>query len=175
MWSSRRKFGFGLAAVIGLTACGYSPAYGPKGSARNLFNRVEFKTPASRNEFDLVGQFEQRLGHGEDAKFRLTYDVSTSQDGTGLTPAQERIRFNVVGRLSYTLTDTTSGQVLTRGTVENFTGYSVASVDVTATPPGTSATISTLSAKRDASRRLMVILADQVVTRLIASSPGWAL
>lgn len=174
MWLSRRSVGFSLVALFGVSACGYSPAFAPSGAARTLLDQVQFEAPINRNEFDLVGQLEQRLGHSDAPVYRLSYTLGTSQDGTGLTPAQEHIRFNVVGNVKYVLKDIASGVTLTSGAVDNFTGYSVDTVDATASPPATNATISTLSAKRDANRRLMIILADQIVTRLVASAPRWS-
>lgn len=174
MWFSRRKFGLALTVGLGLSACGYQPAFGPSGAAQGLRNQVVLRAPVTRNEFDLAWQFERRLGHADTPVFQLNYELSVSQDGVGVTPQQEIIRNNVVGRLTYSLTDMASGAVLTGGSVDNFTGFSVDSVDVSVSPPSTNATISTLSAQRDAERRLMVILADQVVTQLIATAPGWA-
>ena len=55
-----------------------------------------------------------------------------------------------------------SDRVLTQGKVENFTGYSV-----------TSLIVSIQSVTRDANERLMVILADQITARLIATAPDW--
>jgi LPS-assembly lipoprotein len=45
---------------------------------------------------------------------------------------------------------------VTSGSVDNFTGYSA-----------TGTTVATLAAERDAQERLMTILADQIVTRLL--------
>ena len=56
------------------------------------------------------------------------------------------------------LTDTASGAQLGSGVVNSFTGYSA-----------TASTVVTLAAQRDAEERLMVILADQVVARLLST------
>ena len=105
-----------------ISACGFAPAFGPAGNAGNLHGKVQMEDPANRNDFDLTGQLEQRLGHATEPAYRLTYDARTTEDGTGLTPAQERIRFNVVGSVQFSLKDISSGAVLTRGSVSNFTG-----------------------------------------------------
>ena len=47
---------------------------------------------------------------------------------------------------------------MTSGTVNNFTAYSA-----------TGSTVATLAAERDALERLMVILGDQITTRLFAA------
>jgi LPS-assembly lipoprotein len=174
MWLSRRTFGLLALAAVTLAGCGYTPAYGPSGTARQLRVQVRMDAPNNRNEFDLVKQLELRLGKAKAPKYRLAYKIATTRDGVGVTPSQEIVRYNVFGKVRYTLTDIASGKVLTSGSTDTFTGYSVGSVNTAATPPDTSATISTLAAERDAFARLMVALADQIVTRLIATSPDWA-
>ncbi|MEE9427030.1 MAG: LPS assembly lipoprotein LptE [Paracoccaceae bacterium] len=170
---SRRNFGLALVALSFAAACGYTPVYGPGGSAAQLQAQVAMDAPDNRNEFDLVRQLEQRLGHTLNPTYRLSYQIGTTQNGVGVTPEQEIIRFNVVGEVTYTLTKIASGVVLTNGSVDTFTGFSAGAVDVTASPPSTNATIATLSAQRDANARLMVALADQIVTQLLASSSDW--
>ncbi|MBL3565900.1 hypothetical protein JMM59_12930, partial [Rhodovulum sulfidophilum] len=56
-----------------------------------------------------------------------------------------------------------SGSVVQSGEVDSFTAYSA-----------TGSTVATRTAERDAYRRLMVILADEMVTRLLAGSGAWA-
>ena len=171
---SKIALGLVLALFSALAGCGYTPAFAPTGPAGELRVQVAMDTPNNRNEFDLVRQLEQRLGHATAPQFRLSYKIETSKDGVGVTPGQEIVRFNIFGKVRFTLTDINTGAILTSGSTDTFTGYSVGSVDVTATPPGTNATIATLSAERDAEARLMVALADQIVTRLIATSGTWA-
>ena len=55
---------------------------------------------------------------------------------------------------------TATGQILASGTVTDFVGYSAAG-----------STVSTLASERDATERLMVLLSDQIITRLYAT-PG---
>ena len=50
---------------------------------------------------------------------------------------------------------------VTSGTVDSFTGYSA-----------TGSTVATRAARADAEERLTTILADQIVTRLIAAAPA---
>ncbi len=67
-------------------------------------------------------------------------------------------RFDLKGTVDYALRDLTTGQIVTSGKVENFTGYSA-----------TGTTVATLAGEQDAQVRLMTILADQIVTRLFAA------
>ena len=80
----------------------------------------------------------------------------------GVTPDQIITRFNVRGRAEFTLVDTVTGGIATSGEVATFTSYSA-----TGTP------FATLSAQRDARDRLMTILADQIVSRLLATASEW--
>lgn len=70
-------------------------------------------------------------------------------------------RYNLRGDVTYALRDLESGTVLSTGKVEHFTAFSASG-----------STVATESAERDAEARLMVILADGIVTRLMAAAPG---
>ncbi len=170
---SKRAFGFLLPLMLAQSACGFTPAFGPDGPARQLQVQVAMDAPDSRNEFDLVKQLELRLGHSTVPAYNLSYKIDTVQEGVGLTPGQEIVRINIFGKVSYNLIDTATGAVLTSDSTDTFTGYSVGAADATTIPPSTNATIATLAAERDANARLMVVLADQIVTRLIATSADW--
>ena len=167
----RRVVIVGLAALAG---CGFAPVYGPNGPARALRGTVLVEAPSDRDEFNLVTQLDLRLGQTASAAYALDYTLTISQDGVGLTSAQETTRYNVVGAVAYQLKEIATGKVLTSGRVTNFTGYSVGTVDTSVSPPSTSSTVSTRAAERDAYDRLMVMLADQVVTNLVAASADWA-
>jgi LPS-assembly lipoprotein len=157
----RRLFlGFALATLAG--ACGFAPVYGPGGAAEGLRGSLLVAAPDDRNAFVLVRHLERRLGQPQNAPYLLSYKIATTRQGVGITPAQETTRFNVLGRIEYTVTDRATMAVLSEGAVENFTGYSA-----------TGSIVATIEATRDAEERLMIILADQIVSRLIATAPVW--
>lgn len=174
MLSSRLQRRLVLSGLIALAGCGFRPAYGPGGSARALNGAIAVDPPVDRDAFNFVKQLELRLGSPDRPRYRLKHSLAVRRDGVGLTSAQETTRFNVVGTAMFTLTDAASGEGLISDRVTAFTGYSVGTVDTTVSPPSTSSTISTRAAEQDAHDRLMVALADQVVTRLIAASSDWA-
>ena len=174
MWLSRPNRRLLLVALAALVGCGYTPAFAPGGEALDLRISVTIDAPNDRNDFDLVKQLELRLGRPDSPRLRLSYRIETVKDGVGVTPGQEIVRFNIFGKVSFSLTDISTGEVLSSGSTDTFTSFSVGSVDVGAIPPSTNATIATLAAERDANARLMVALADQIVTRLIATAPVWA-
>ena len=163
-----------MAVFLTVTACGYTPAYAPGGPATALRNHVAVQAPETEDEFNLVKELEQRMGRPEEPRYSLSYDLNTSREGVGITPEQEIIRFNIAGEARYVLRDLATGEILTSGATDTFTSYSVGSVDVTATPPSTNATIATLAAENDAKVRLMTALADQIVTRLLATAGNWS-
>ncbi len=160
--SDRRCFLTSLLALGGLAACGFTPVYGPGGAARGLNGAIEVDAPNERDAYELVKRLEERLGQPNAARFRLGYRIETREEVSGITATAETTRTQVFGTVTYTLTDTASGQVAQSGSVTSFVSYS---------QQGT--TVSTASGERDAHRRLMVALADLLTTRLIAGAPDW--
>lgn len=174
MSSFRPDRRFTVLSLAALAACGFTPAYGPNGPASALRGTIEVEAPTNKNAFDFVTQLEQRLGLPETPRYVLSYSLETREDRVGLTPKQEIIRYQIFGSANFTIRDVETGEVLTKGTVDNFTSYSVGVLDVTSDPPQTSSTIATLAAKRDANVRLVIALADQVVSRLQSTAGSWA-
>ncbi|GHE05366.1 hypothetical protein U879_02960 [Defluviimonas sp. 20V17] len=157
----RRSLLIALAALP-LAACGFAPAYGPGGPAAGIRGKIRPDTPADRDAFDLVNQIEARLGRPQDARFTLGYTIRTRETGVAITPDNTTTRYDVVGSVHYTLRDAASGRVLGQGEAHSFTSYGA-----------TGSTVATLAARADAHRRLMVILADEIATRLLATSAQW--
>jgi len=148
---------------MALAACGFAPAYGPGGPAEGLQGRIRVASPSDKNGFDLVERLEERLGRPEAPAFDLAFTITTAPIGVGITPEEAITRYHLTGTVEFSLTDRTSGARVTGGRVESFTAYSA-----------TGSTVAGLSAEEDAAFRLMRILADQIVTRLIATSGTWA-
>ncbi len=162
MWlSDRRKF-LGLLAALASASCGFVPAYGPGGPARGLLGKVVVDDPYDKNSFDLVGRLEDRLGRADAAAYRLSYTISTGTVALGITQSNAITRYNVTGIVTYALHQASTDTVVAAGSVRNFTSYSAS---------GT--VVSTAASERDAYLRLMRILADQIVTELVAASTGW--
>jgi LPS-assembly lipoprotein len=149
----------GLAAMAG---CGFKPVYGPGGSGAGLQGAILADAPDTREGFDFVAHFEERLGRSDTPRYALRYEIRTREEGVGITPAAETTRFNLFGAVTYRVIDLETDTAVTDGFAETFTGYST-----------TRFTVSTDTVERDARQRLMKILADQVVTELIATAPDW--
>lgn len=152
--------GLALAAVAG---CGFTPAYGPDGAASALRGRVLVEAPEDRRGFDLAARLEERLGRPAQAAYALDYQIATNRVDIGVSPTNAITRFNLLGRVDYTLRDLQTDAILAEGEVRNFTAYSA-----------TGTTLATRTAELDARRRLMRILADQIVNQLVATSGSWA-
>lgn len=154
----RRTF---LILPLALAACGFTPVYGPGGAGAALRGRVRVQEPESPDSYLLVRTLEDRLGRPAGAPaYELRYILTTKSEGQAVTATNETTRYSLVGRVDYTLTALATGTIAASGQVDNFTGYSA-----------TGSTVETLAGERDASERLMTILADQIVTRLYAT-PG---
>jgi len=157
MSSFNRRF-FCLAPLA-LAACGFTPVNAPGETGSVLQGAVQIAEPIDRNTFLLVRHLEERLGRPGSPQFALSLNVTASAVGLGIDPAGNTNRFNLLGGAGYVLTDLATGSQVTSGTVNSFTGYSA-----------TDSTVATLAAERDARERLMVILGDQIVARLLSAS-----
>lgn len=159
MSSFNRRLFLLSAAALPVVGCGFAPAYGPGGAATRLQNSILADEPRTGPDYVLVRQLEDRLGRGAPARYGLSYAVTLSEELIAINPQNITTRYNLLGTVTFALRDLASGAVLTSGEVESFTGYSAS---------GT--TVATSAARRDATSRLMTILADQMVARLTAAS-----
>lgn len=156
MLSFSRKILLILPLVLG--ACGFTPVYAPGATGSQVQHNISVQEPDTRDEFLLTQRLEERLGRTGDAGYSLQYDVQTNQENLAVDSEGSTTRFNLVGQARFSLVSTSTGRVIMSGTANNFTGYSAA---------GT--TVATLAAERDAQKRLMVLLADQIVTRVLTT------
>jgi LPS-assembly lipoprotein len=161
MLLSKRQFLTG-GAMVCLSACGYSPAYAPGGVGDRLRGKIRVSDPGDSNSFAFVERFEARMGVPTQPTHDLAYGIGFGADGVSITADQVTQRFNLTGQLTYSITQRPGNVVVTQGVVESFTSYST-----------TSNITSTRAAEQDAYRRLVTILADQLVTELLASADRW--
>ena len=146
-WSDRRNLLAGLGALA-LAGCGFRPAYAPGGTGRTLQGRVRAADPVTRADFQFLTALEERLGRPEAARFDLAYRITVGRiDGT--------TRVLLTGRADYTLTE--GGAERARGQVVAETAFST-----------TATQLASQAAEDDAELRLMRMLADSVVQRLLA-------
>lgn len=151
MWSYKA-----LLIPLALAACGFEPVNTGAGAA--LRGQVLVEAPETRADFLLVQRLEERLGRGGVNVYALDHTIKLSTQGLAIDPEGDVRRFNLLGQVDWVLRDLSTGDIQASGVVENFTGYSA-----------TGTTVATLTAERDATERLMTILADQIVQRLQAA------
>lgn len=162
--SSRRSFLtvlLGMGGLASLGGCGFAPVYGPDGAGAGLHGAVAIATPEGRDAYALVKRLEERLGQPENARFALSYAITTRREDAGVTADPAISRSQVFGSATFALTDMLADTEIQSGSVTSFVSFS---------NQGTAVSIATV--ERDAHRRLMVALADLMVARLIATAPG---
>ena len=155
MWSPDRRAA--LLGLLALAGCGLTPVYGPGGGGGKLFGKVRPRDPQTYQDFAFNRRLGERLG-GEGSDYDLDYRITVGVVAQAITTDEVTNRYSLNGTADYALTDR-AGRVLAQGRVSNFSSYST-----------TGTTIATLSAEGDARNRLAGMLADQVVTRLLAAS-----
>ncbi|QOL82209.1 LPS assembly lipoprotein LptE [Pseudooceanicola spongiae] len=163
MWSSDRrnllKLLVAAPALAALSACGFTPAFAPDGGGNRLLNATRLPDPDSGDSYQLVRDLEQRLGRAENPVYDLAMKLNVTESALAITSNGNTARFNVLGDLSYTLRDIATGTQLGAGKVSNFSGYSA-----------TGTTVATQAAQRDAHKRLMSMLINMLVPRLITDA-----
>lgn len=152
-----------MIAAAALAGCGFEPAYGPSGAGRALFGKVAIEPPENRNGYALADRLRSTLGPADAARYSLSYEISTAEDAIGFTRDQEITRYHVTGRVRFALFDLEENRIVVSDEVSSFTSYSA-----------TGTTVSSLTATRDAYDRLMSLLADRIVTMLLAKTGAGA-
>ena len=152
---SRRSL---LLLPLVLGACGFAPVYGTGSTGSALQNAVEVSDPDDVDGYLVVRRLEERLGRAAQPTYKLTLAVDSKREALAVNRNSNINRYNIVGTADYVLVEQATGRVITSGSVDNFTGSSA-----------TGTTVATLAAERDARERLMSLLADQIVVRLLST------
>lgn len=160
LWHRRQTLG-ALSVLFAASACGFTPAYGPQGNASVLQNNLRVNAPSRRDGFLISRRLEDRFGRNDGGRYTLEVNPEIRRQGLATSVEGTTNRFRLTGFANYALRDKETDQVVRRGRVTKFTGFSA-----------TGSTVATLAAERDATSRLMVILADDIVDRLVLSAAG---
>lgn len=158
--SSFNRRSFCLAALAAVPACGFAPVYGPDGAGTALQGQVLVDEPVTRDAYLLTRELESRLGRANPGQYGLSYAIDVRQESIAISKANVTTRFNLLGDVTYALRDLDTQEVITSGKVSNFVGYSASG-----------STVATQASEGDARGRLMNILTDQILTRLIVDVP----
>lgn len=148
------------------------PVYGPVGVARGLTGEIAIDPPRDETGFVFVKKLEERLGRASSARYRLAADLDVSEERQGITPSNDSTRVHVVGTLDYQLLQAGTNAPVRSGQITSFTAYSdPVFTDTRVTIAGNPVTVR--AARRDATERLMTILADRLTAELQASAADW--
>lgn len=146
----------GLCALAG---CGFRPVYGTGGAASALRDAIALSAPQTSDGYALRQRIEDRLGRAANARYTLDVGIDVGSVAVAVSSGDAATRINLPGTATWVLKDS-AGTTLGQGKADTFAAYST-----------TASTVATLTAEDDAHGRLMVALADQIVTQLIALSP----
>jgi LPS-assembly lipoprotein len=160
-FSDRRTF-LALILALPLAGCGFTPVYAPGAAAKALVGRIEADAPNNRDGFLFVTEFETQIGRPDAPTYRLTYQIAIQRFDLAVTTEGAILRYNLTGQITWALIDIGTGTRLTSGTASSFTGSSA-----------TTSTVAAQTAEDNARKRLMQILATQIVTKITATAGDW--
>ena len=155
-YGRRAVLGLGLAALMTGAGCGFTPLYAPGAPGDRLRGLLVVTPPDDRASFAFAAQVEQLLGRVDAGPYRLTYTIMTRKED------QASQRSALLGAVKYSVIENSTGRTLASGRQTAFTGFNT-----------TSTIVATRTSARDAQARLMVLLANAVVSELVASGEDW--
>lgn len=162
---SRRRMLAGVTALIGgtaLGACGFQPLYGRHGSGgptvHEALSTVSVGIIPNREGQILRNELIARLnpsGRPSDPRYRLTVGLTETREGIGLTAFDTITRSNLILRARFTLTAIDGDIPIAGDQATVIAGFEVLSDEV-----------ANLTSERDARRRALTQLADDIRTQL---------
>ena len=151
MWLSNRRNFLALSGAF-LAGCTLQPANQIQ-SVDQILSSITLETPHDRRSFYFRNALEDRLGSSDPMpRYGLSYQLSTAASRSTIAPDGRSLRQQVEGTVTFMLRDLTNNAVVYTENRRAFVGYST---------NGSSA------AARDAERRLMRQLADEVFRDLM--------
>ncbi|MBW7920493.1 MAG: hypothetical protein H3C51_00135 [Rubellimicrobium sp.] len=161
MWWSRPTRRGLLGAGLALAGCGFVPAMGEGGAGR-FRGATAITAPATVDGYRLLARIEDRLGRADAARWHLTVTLDTDESSAAYGADGSIGRATVTGQAGWRLTEGADGPLVGEGRARAFAGYD----------SGLSNTVALRAAAIDAHERLMVQLADQIVTQMLALGAG---
>ncbi len=142
------------ALLLGMPSCGFTPVYGENSATKDVLGNVVLEDPSSQIEYVFLKALEQRIPPSQNAQYRVNYTVNLSYQGLDVVGVS---RVQVIGNVTSEFIDQSTETVRLVNVVDAFTSY---------TAKGGFQDVQ----RKDAENRLMQILADKFITRLIAQS-----
>lgn len=146
-----------LLCLPALAACGFEPVYGTNGTSKNLRGSILVDPPTGRDSFHMVEHLERKLGRAQAPSYTMSIVTKVEEEGLAISGSNDIERFNLIGEATYTIRLVGSDTPILSESVNTFSAYSASLQPV-----------ATLAAERDATRRLMVALADKIVANLLS-------
>ena len=142
-----------------LISCGYKPIYGPDGSAATLIGKVSIESPSNRADYLLYHQLNNHLQDSDDGFYRLSINIVEISSRAAIDENGRAHRALLQGSASYDLRRMSDQKSVINGIVQGFTGYSTQA-----------ASVASHASSRDATKRLMTMLADKIIYELVLAS-----
>ena len=154
----KKKYFFTLFLYVFITGCSFEPAWVAKNQkAKMLWERVDFKEAKTSNEFRLNRYLASRLGKSDDPELLLKYELFTETKRSALSFDGKAFRIRIYGEVKFSLIQNGKNTILLTSSVRDSAAYSDAILAVTDE-----------ASERDAYTRLMVLLGDRIVDKLLS-------
>ena len=150
-----------------LMGCGFQPLYGRPAGAPAVSDQLAliYVDPIENRAGQILrNHLLDRLtplGAGTEARYRLSVDLRFAQESVALEKDDTVTRKNLTVTADYTLREVTERKTLARGSARTVAAYNVVQSD-----------FATLSAERDAERRAVKELSEEITTRLAVFFTG---
>ena len=146
----------GFWALLLLGACGFEPVYAPPTSTNSVRNNFDLSAATDRGTYQFYHNLKGQISDNPQAQYALSYTISQSAT-TAATDADGKSHRGVLKEpLAYRITRKINGQTVKTENVKGFTSYSALASSVASDAAG-----------RDATKRLMKILSDNLVDELM--------
>ena len=142
-----------LAGLLALAGCGFAPVY----QTSDLAGRFQYRSDDTVLGFHMTTQLAQRLGDPQTPRYTINVTIDERERAAAINASGDTVRLNVIGQADWRVVDLATGLQVGGGTVDAFTSYAA-----------TGSTVATQATRDDARARLATLLADMIVTRILA-------
>jgi len=149
-----RSLGVG-ALALALTACGFTPVYGPGSAARQIAPALRLADPTERLGYLFVAAVEERLPPSGAPLYDVSYSFGYSAEGLDTIGVS---RVQIEGSVTVSFVERATGRVVLTDEVKGFVSV-------------TNSGVLSQSRTEEANERLMQILADKFVTLVMLRAP----
>ena len=148
-----------LLALLLLSACGFKPAYTSSTTAASIRNTFDLMAPSDRGSYQFYHNLKGQISDNRLGRYTLSYSISKNTTNAAIDADGRSHRSILKGKLSYRITRKKTGETVKSNKIKGFTSYSALASSVASDASG-----------RDATKRLMKILSDQLVDDLLLAA-----